>query len=119
MPAGAGLGFRRELIPELEAGVASAINFFEIAPENWIDMGGLHGRRLRPFTERFPFVCHGLSLSLGGPAPLDEVLLHKIKALPPRRSAMWPAAYAAPRTYWSGASRSRMLRSMSWRPLPR
>jgi uncharacterized protein (UPF0276 family) len=80
MPAGAGLGFRRELIPELEAGVAPAIEFFEIAPENWIDMGGLHGRRLRPFTERFPFVCHGLSLSLGGPAPLDEVLLHKIKA---------------------------------------
>jgi uncharacterized protein (UPF0276 family) len=80
MPVGAGLGFRRELIPELEAGVAAAIDFFEIAPENWIDMGGLHGRRLRPFTERFPFVCHGLSLSLGGPAPLDEVLLRKVKA---------------------------------------
>jgi hypothetical protein len=43
-------------------------------------MGGPHGRRLRPFTERFPFVCHGLSLSLGGPASLDEALLHKIKA---------------------------------------
>lgn len=80
MPAGAGLGFRRELIPELEAGVPSAIEFFEIAPENWIDMGGLHGRRLRPFTERYPFVCHGLSLSLGGPSPLDEMLLHKTRA---------------------------------------
>jgi uncharacterized protein (UPF0276 family) len=35
---------------------------------------------LRHFTERYPFVCHGLSLSLGGPAPLDTQLLHKTKA---------------------------------------
>jgi len=34
---------------------------------------------LRGFTERYPFVCHGLSLSLGGPAPLDELLLHKTR----------------------------------------
>jgi uncharacterized protein (UPF0276 family) len=35
---------------------------------------------LRHFTERYPFVCHGLSLSLGGPAPVDTQLLHKTKA---------------------------------------
>jgi uncharacterized protein (UPF0276 family) len=80
-PTGAGLGFRRELLPELKAHVPDAIAFFEIAPENWIDMGGAHGRDLRRFTERFPFVCHGLSLSLGGPAPLDEMLLHKTRQL--------------------------------------
>jgi len=77
--AGAGLGFRRELIPALKAHVPNAIDFFEIAPENWIDLGGLPGRDLRRFTERYPFVCHGLSLSIGSPAPLDEVLLHKIR----------------------------------------
>lgn len=76
---GAGLGFRRELLPELEACVPDAIDFFEIAPENWIDMGGRYGSVLSQFTERFPFVCHGLSLSLGSPAPLDEVLLKKIR----------------------------------------
>ena len=80
-PTGAGLGFRRELLPELKAHVPGAIEFFEIAPENWIDMGGAYGRNLRGFTERYPFVCHGLSLSLGGPAPLDEMLLHKTKQL--------------------------------------
>jgi hypothetical protein len=65
---------------ELETRVPEAIDFFEVAPENWIDLGGHHGRRFRAFAERYPFVCHGLSLSLGGPSPLDEVLLRKVKA---------------------------------------
>ncbi len=78
-PNGAGLGFRRELIAALETRVPDAIDFFELAPENWIDMGGAYGRQLRGFTERYPFVCHGLSLSLGGPSPLDEMLLHKTR----------------------------------------
>lgn len=78
-PTGAGLGFRRELLPALKSRVPDAIEFFELAPENWIDLGGAYGRDLRGFTERYPFVCHGLSLSLGGPAPLDELLLVKIR----------------------------------------
>lgn len=81
---GAGLGFRRDLIPDLKSALASglpkAIDFFELAPENWIDQGGRHGRDLRAFTEQRPFVCHGLSLSLGGLTPLDQMLLQKIKA---------------------------------------
>jgi len=76
---GAGLGLRRELIPELKVQVPSAIDFFEIAPENWIDLGGASGRNLRLFSERFPIVCHGLSLSLGGPTPLDELFLNRVK----------------------------------------
>ena len=43
-------------------------------------MGGRSAKDLRHFTERHPFVCHGLSLSLGGPTPLDEALLRRIKA---------------------------------------
>jgi len=78
--AGAGLGFRRELIPALKDGVPPAIDFFELAPENWLDMGGRFARDLRMFTERYPFVCHGLSLSLGGMTPLDTVLIGKIRA---------------------------------------
>jgi uncharacterized protein (UPF0276 family) len=77
--SGAGLGFRQELIPALKSHVPDAISFFEMAPENWIDIGGLPGRELRSFTERYPFVCHGLSLSIGSPLPLDEVLLHQIR----------------------------------------
>ena len=75
MPVGAGLGFRRELLPEMEAGVPDAVQFFELAPENWAGMGGRSARQLRSFTERYPFVCHGLSLSVGGQRPLDTDLL--------------------------------------------
>ncbi len=78
--SGAGLGFRRELIEPLKAGVPEAIRFFELAPENWAGMGGKSAKDLRHFSERYPFVCHGLSLSLGGPAPLDEVLLRRIRS---------------------------------------
>jgi uncharacterized protein (UPF0276 family) len=42
-------------------------------------MGGRSARQLREFTERYPFVCHGLSLSLGGSGPLDEALLYRIR----------------------------------------
>ena len=55
------------------------VGFYEIAPENWIGVGGRYGRQLRAFTERYPFVTHGLSLSIGGPAPLDETFLRRLK----------------------------------------
>ncbi len=55
------------------------VDFLEVAPENWIGVGGRYGRWFREFTERFPFVIHGLSLSIGAPAPLDEDLVRAIK----------------------------------------
>jgi len=55
------------------------VSFYEIAPENWLGVGGGLGRQLRHFTERHPFVTHGLSLSLGGPAPLDETFIRRLK----------------------------------------
>jgi uncharacterized protein (UPF0276 family) len=84
---GAGLGLRRALLGPLQEHLATAeperraIDFFEIAPENWIGVGGKLGRSLRELTERHAFVCHGLSLSLGGPEPLDETLLARIRRL--------------------------------------
>lgn len=79
LPLGAGLGFRRELIEALRAQPGLRPDFFEIAPENWIGQGGRSARDLREFTERHPFVCHGLSLSLGGPAALDTDLLKAVR----------------------------------------
>jgi uncharacterized protein (UPF0276 family) len=57
------------------------VDFFEVAPENWIGVGGKPGKDFRHFTERYPFVAHGLSLSIGSPAPLDETFLQRVKRL--------------------------------------
>ena len=65
--SGSGLGLRRDLFDELEANFPKEIDFMEVAPENWIGMGGKLGKRFRAFTEKVPFVTHGLSLSLGSP----------------------------------------------------
>lgn len=70
--SGAGLGLRREKLDEMLGSDLSAVSFMEVAPENWINVGGSFGKKFRQFTERFDFVCHGLSLSIGSPAPLDE-----------------------------------------------
>ena len=76
---GAGLGFRRDLLQDLTQAVPACINFFELAPENWISCDPLNAKHLRSFSERYPFVAHGLSLSLGGSNPLNTDLLHAIK----------------------------------------
>lgn len=77
--SGAGLGLRRGLIDQLMASPPDEVDFMEVAPENWIHVGGKLGRKLRFFTERYPFVLHGLSLSIGAPSPLNESLLRDIK----------------------------------------
>ncbi|MEL7186538.1 MAG: DUF692 domain-containing protein [Pseudomonadota bacterium] len=75
---GAGLGLRRPLADKLMANPPDDVDFMEVAPENWIHVGGALGKKLRFFTERYPFVIHGLSLSIGSPAPLDEQLVRDI-----------------------------------------
>ncbi len=76
---GAGLGLRRTLLGPLSDQPPEQVGFYEVAPENWIGVGGKQGKAFRAFTERYPFICHGLSLSIGGPAPLDEAFLQRVK----------------------------------------
>jgi len=78
--SGAGLGLRRGLINKLMADPPDDVDFMEVAPENWIHVGGKLAQKFRFFTERYPFLIHGLSLSIGAPSPLNERLLHDIKA---------------------------------------
>lgn len=80
---GAGLGLKRELIPQFQqlyrdARIAN-IQFVEIAPENWLGAGGKAQHDLTWFVERYPIVCHGLCLSLGGPDPLNTTFLKQVK----------------------------------------
>ena len=76
---GVGLGLRRAFIGPLVEKPPSNIGFYEIAPENWIKIGGRYGKQLRALTEQFPFVAHGLSLSLGSPDPLDVKFIRDIR----------------------------------------
>jgi len=78
--SGGGLGLRRGLMTPLMAEPPVDVDFMEVAPENWIRVGGKLGRKFRFFTERYPFMLHGLSLSIGSPAPLDEALLQDVRA---------------------------------------
>ncbi len=76
---GVGIGLRRSLLSALKDQRPPQVDFLEVAPENWIGVGGRLGKQFRWFTERYPFVCHGLSLSLGSPAPLDEAFLGRVR----------------------------------------
>lgn len=76
---GAGLGMRRSLLDQLIDSPAAEVGFYEVAPENWITIGGKSGRQFRSMTEQFDFVCHGLSLSLGSTDPLDETFVFAVK----------------------------------------
>ena len=76
---GAGLGLRRGLLDQMMADPPAEVDFLEVAPENWIHVGGALKKKFRFFTERYPFVTHGLSLSIGAPSPLNETLLHDVR----------------------------------------
>lgn len=85
---GAGLGLRRDLTKELLAEEknwsdsskeSGHISFFEVAPENWMNAGGRLKKQFRHFTERYDFMTHGLSLSIGSPAPLDVEFVKNVK----------------------------------------
>jgi uncharacterized protein len=76
---GAGLGLRRSFMQTIADTSPKDIDFYEVAPENWMTLGGKIGKQFRALTERFPFICHGLSLSIGSADPLDEVFVRDIK----------------------------------------
>lgn len=75
----AGLGLRRSFLTEIVDNPPSNVGFYEVAPENWMTLGGKLGKQFRAMTERFQFICHGLSLSIGSSDALDEVFVRDLK----------------------------------------
>ncbi|GAB6196044.1 HvfB family MNIO-type RiPP peptide maturase [Lysobacter xanthus] len=78
-PDAVGLGLRRALLGPLQASSGKEIDFLEVAPENWMGIGGALGDSFQAVASRWPLVCHGLSLSLGGPGELDEPYLLRLR----------------------------------------
>ena len=77
--ASAGLGLRRALLDDLRGAPAGTFDFLECAPDNWIGVGGRLGDALHDLSSQYPLTCHGLSLSLGGIAPLDDTFLARTR----------------------------------------
>lgn len=90
---GAGLGLKRELLPALMQHTGqpalAALQFLEIAPENWIRAGGKYAEELAWLAAHYPLACHGLCLSLGGPTPLNVDFLTEVKKF----MATWGIAF--------------------------
>ncbi len=76
----AGLGLRRGLTASLQTLTPGQVDFMEVGPENWMHLGGRLRKDFQYFAERYPIYLHGLSLNIGGFAPLNFELLHSIKA---------------------------------------
>jgi len=79
-PQGVGIGLRREHFAAVEA-CTRPIGWFEIIPENYVGRGGFSRRHLERCREIRPVVAHGVSLSLGGPDPLDADYIAGLKRL--------------------------------------
>lgn len=77
---GSGVGLRRSMLDEVLAQQPKSIDFFEIAPENWMTLGGRFQQQFEQLIAEYPFACHGLSLSIGSPDPLDIDFVKQIKA---------------------------------------
>ncbi|MCB9680196.1 MAG: DUF692 domain-containing protein [Alphaproteobacteria bacterium] len=77
---GLGIGLRKPFADALVDG-SRDVDFVEIIPENFVGRGGRAVATLRRAAERWPVLAHGVSLSLGGPDPLDRAYLVALKAL--------------------------------------
>ena len=75
----AGLGLRCGLTSALKHLSPGHIDFLEVAPENWMHIGGRLKKDFDYFAERYPIYLHGLSLNIGGFAPLDLDLIGAIR----------------------------------------
>ena len=76
---GIGIGFRRELVDELISLSDGVPDFIEFAPENWMGLGGYWKEKLDRAAEKYPILCHGLSLSIGSPDELDMKFVKELR----------------------------------------
>lgn len=96
---GVGLGLRREMTDELLPNIPESVDFWEVAPENWIPLGGKYQQQLSEFTRRCNFVTHGLSLSIGSPESLDVNFVKDVKSFLDQHDILY---YSEHLSYCSG-----------------
>ncbi|MBY0357726.1 MAG: DUF692 domain-containing protein [Candidatus Obscuribacterales bacterium] len=85
---GVGLGLRRELAVETFAN-GDKIDWLEIIPENYMELGGAARERLDAASACFPLVTHGVNLSIGSTDDLNQEYLSALKKLLDKIDAPW------------------------------
>lgn len=74
-----GIGYRKDFSKAfLESNVLTP-DFIEVAPENWIGIGGYWKQQLLKALDKYPLYCHGLSLSVGSPEGVDLEFVKAVK----------------------------------------
>lgn len=86
---GFGLGLRTEHYEAFELNAPSRVEWLEIISENYMVAGGAPLWHLDRIRRDFPLVMHGVSLNIGGTAPLDMDYLRDLKALAQRAQPSW------------------------------
>ena len=74
-----GIGYRKDFAEAFLQSSTLQPAFIEVAPENWIGVGGFWNKKFREALEKYPLFTHGLSLSIGSPNELDFAFLKKLK----------------------------------------
>ena len=74
-----GIGYRKDFGEAFLNSNVLKPAFVEVAPENWVGVGGYWKKQFLKVLERYPLFTHGLSLSIGSPDELDFVFLKKVK----------------------------------------
>lgn len=83
LPRRAGICFKHDHWLEIDR-TGPDVGFFEVHAENYMGAGGPPHRMLSALRERYPLSLHGVGLSIGGEAPLDQDHLARLKALSQR-----------------------------------
>ncbi|MDR4951026.1 DUF692 domain-containing protein [Chryseobacterium sp. ES2] len=74
-----GIGYRKEFSKAFLNTDVLRPDFVEVAPENWLGVGGYWKQELKQVLEKYPLYCHGLSLSIGSPEGVDKDFVKKVK----------------------------------------
>lgn len=80
LPSGGGLGLKPEHF-RVVLDTRPALGFFEIHAENYMVEGGPFHHYLNEIRSHYPLSIHGVGLSIGGEADLDEGHLDRLAAL--------------------------------------
>jgi uncharacterized protein (UPF0276 family) len=82
-----GLGYRRDMGEDfIQQNLP--IDFIEVAPENWMHVGGYWQEVLEDLLKSYPLFTHGLSLSIGSPSAVDVAFVKDLKGFLDRTGAL-------------------------------